>query len=147
MNIVKVNPVFQGRTFTNLMDDVFNRSISDLVGSDFSVTTPSVNITENNDTFTLELAAPGLDKKDFNIFVDKDQLVISASKEVQNADKEEGKWTRKEFNYTTFKRTFHLTDAVDAENINAEYNKGILTLVLPKREEIKAKAPKTIEIK
>nr|MBP9198211.1 hypothetical protein [Saprospiraceae bacterium] len=76
MNIVKVNPIFQGRTFTNLMDDVFNRSISDLVGSDFSVTTPSVNITENNDTFTLELAAPGLDKKDFNIFVDKDQLVI-----------------------------------------------------------------------
>ncbi|MFZ1561419.1 MAG: Hsp20/alpha crystallin family protein [Saprospiraceae bacterium] len=147
MNIVKVNPVFQGRTFTNLMDDVFNRSISDLVGSDFSVTTPSVNITENNDTFTLELAAPGLDKKDFNIFVDKDQLVISASKEVKNEDKEEGKWTRKEFNYTTFKRTFHLTDAVDAENINAEYNKGILTLVLPKREEIKAKAPKTIEIK
>ena len=147
MNIVKVDPVFQGRTFTNLMDDVFNRSISDLVGSDFSVTTPSVNITENNDTFTLELAAPGLDKKDFNIFVDKDQLVISASKEVKNEDKEEGKWTRKEFNYTTFKRTFHLTDAVDAENINAEYNKGILTLVLPKREEIKAKAPKTIEIK
>ena len=140
MNIVKVNPVFQGRTFTNLMDDVFNRSISDLVGSDFSVTTPSVNITENNDTFTLELAAPGLDKKDFNIFVDKDQLVISASNEVKNEDKEEGKWTRKEFNYTTFKRTFHLTDA-------AEYNKGILTLVLPKREEIKAKAPKTIEIK
>ena len=147
MNIVKVNPVFQGRTFTNLMDDVFNRSISDLVGSDFSVTTPSVNITENNDTFTLELAAPGLDKKDFNIFVDKDQLVISASKDEKNEDKEEGKWTRKEFNYTTFKRTFHLTDAVDAENINAEYNKGILTLVLPKREEIKAKAPKTIEIK
>lgn len=147
MNIVKVNPVFQGRTFTNLMDDVFNRSISDLVGSDFSVTTPSVNITENNDTFTLELAAPGLDKKDFNIFVDKDQLVISVSKEVKNEDKEEGKWTKKEFNYTTFKRTFHLTDAVDAENINAEYNKGILTLVLPKREEIKAKAPKTIEIK
>ena len=147
MNIVKVNPVFQGRTFTNLMDDVFNRSISDLVGSDFSVTTPSVNITENHDTFTLELAAPGLDKKDFNIFVDKDQLVISASKEVKNEYKEEGKWTRKEFNYTTFKRTFHLTDAVDAENINAEYNKGILTLVLPKREEIKAKAPKTIEIK
>jgi len=65
MNIVKVNPVFQGRTFTNLMDDVFNRSISDLLGSDFSVTTPSVNITENHDTFTLELAAPGLDKKRF----------------------------------------------------------------------------------
>jgi len=129
------------------MDDVFNRSISDLVGSDFSVTTPSVNITESSDTFTIELAAPGLDKKDFNIFVEKDQLVISASNEVKNEDREELKWTRKEFNYTTFKRSFHLTDAVDAENINAEYNKGILTLVLPKKEEIKVKAPKTIEIK
>jgi len=147
MNIVKVNPVFQGRPFTNFVDDVFNRSISELVGSDFSVTTPSVNITENNDNFTLELAAPGLEKNDFNVFVEKDQLVISVSKENKNEEKEEGKWTRKEFNFTTFKRTFHLTEAVDADNIQAEYNKGILVLVLPKKEEVKAKAPKTIEIK
>jgi HSP20 family protein len=146
MNIVKVNPFLHGKTFTNFIDDVFNRSISDLVGSDFSVTTPSVNISENDDNFMLEVAAPGLDKKDFNIAVEKDQLIISASKEMKE-EKQEGTWTRKEFNYQSFKRTFHITDDIDTNNIAAEYTNGILTLVLPKKEEVKNKSPKTIEIK
>ncbi|MBP6539533.1 MAG: Hsp20/alpha crystallin family protein, partial [Saprospiraceae bacterium] len=60
MNIVKVNPFLQGKSLTSIIDDVFNRSISDLVGSDLSVTTPSVNISENDDSFTMEIAAPGL---------------------------------------------------------------------------------------
>ncbi|MBL0023743.1 MAG: Hsp20/alpha crystallin family protein [Saprospiraceae bacterium] len=147
MNIVKVNPFVQGRTFSNLIDDVFNRSISDLVGNDLATTTPSVNVTETNDNFTLEVAAPGLDKKDFNIAVEKDQLIISASKESQEEEKSEGKWTRKEFNYKSFKRTFHITEAIEADKIEARYENGILTMVLPKREEVKAKAPTTIEIK
>lgn len=147
MNIVKVNPFLQSKSFTNLLDDVFNRSISDLVGSDFAVTTPSVNVSEDNDNVVLEVAAPGLDKKDFNIAVEKDQLIISASKEAQTEDKEEGKWTRKEFNYQSFKRSFHLSDKIETEKIEAEYHNGILKLVLPKKEEAKPKAPATIEIK
>lgn len=147
MNIVKVNPFLQGRSFTNLLDDVFNRSISDLVGSDFSVTTPSVNISEDNDNVILEVAAPGLDKKDFNVVIEKDQLVISASKEANTEEKEDGKWTRKEFNYQSFKRSFHISDKIEVEKIGAEYNNGILKLTLPKKEEAKPKAPATIEIK
>lgn len=147
MNIVKVNPFLQGKSFTNLLDDVFNRSISDLVGSDFAVTTPSVNVSEDNENVVLEVAAPGLDKKDFNITVEKDQLIISATKEAQAEDKEEGKWTRKEFNYQSFKRSFHLSDKIETEKIEAEYHNGILKLVLPKKEEAKPKAPATIEIK
>jgi HSP20 family protein len=126
MNIVKVNPFLQGKSFTNLLDDVFNRSISDLVGSDFAVTTPSVNVSEDNENVVLEVAAPGLDKKDFNITVEKDQLIISATKEAQAEDKEEGKWTRKEFNYQSFKRSFHLSDKIETDKIEAEYNNGIL---------------------
>ncbi|MBK9565045.1 MAG: Hsp20/alpha crystallin family protein [Saprospiraceae bacterium] len=147
MNIVKVNPFLQGKSFTNLLDDVFNRSISDLVGSDFAVTTPSVNVSEDNENVVLEVAAPGLDKKDFNITVEKDQLIISATKEAQAEDKEEGKWTRKEFNYQSFKRSFHLSDKIETDKIEAEYNNGILKLVLPKKEEAKPKAPATIDIK
>ncbi|MBK7637825.1 MAG: Hsp20/alpha crystallin family protein [Saprospiraceae bacterium] len=147
MNIVKVNPFLQGKSFTNLLDDVFNRSISDLVGSDFAVTTPSVNVSEDNENVVLEVAAPGLDKKDFNIAVEKDQLIISATKEAQAEDKEEGKWTRKEFNYQSFKRSFHLSDKIETDKIEAEYNNGILKLVLPKKEEAKPKAPATIDIK
>ena len=146
MNIVKVNPFLQGKSFTNLLDDVFNRSISDLVGSDFAVTTPSVNVSEDNENVVLEVAAPGLDKKDFNITVEKDQLIISATKEAQAEDKEEGKWTRKEFNYQSFKRSFHLSDKIETDKIEAEYNNGILKLVLPKKEEAKPNAPATIDI-
>lgn len=147
MNIVKVNPFLQGKSFTNLLDDVYNRSISDLVGSDFAVTTPSVNVSEDNENVVLEVAAPGLDKKDFNITVEKDQLIISATKEAQAEDKEEGKWTRKEFNYQSFKRSFHLSDKIETDKIEAEYNNGILKLVLPKKEEAKPNAPATIDIK
>jgi len=87
MNIVKVNPFLQGKIFTNLLDDVFNRSISDLVGSDYAVTSPSVNISEDNDNVIMEVAAPGLDKKDFKVAIDKDQLIVSAEKEAQSEEK------------------------------------------------------------
>jgi HSP20 family protein len=147
MNVVKVNPFLQGRSFSNIIDDVFNRSISDFVGNDFAVTNPSVNISELDDKFVLELAAPGLEKKDFNIALDKGQLTISASKETSTEENEAGKWTRKEFNFSSFKRSFQITDTVDAEKIVAEYQNGILTVALPKKEEAKAKEPKTIEIK
>lgn len=147
MNIVKVNPFLQGKSLTSIIDDVFNRSISDLVGSDLSVTTPSVNISENDDSFTMEIAAPGLSKSDFKIAIEKDQLIVSSEKSSDSAQVEEGKWTRKEFNYTSFKRSFHLSDSVDAEKIQATYENGILVLTLPKKEEKKSKGPKTIEIK
>ena len=147
MNIVKVNPFLQGKSLTSIIDDVFNRSISDLVGSDLSVTTPSVNISENDDSFTMEIAAPGLNKSDFKIAIEKDQLIVSSEKSSDSAQVEEGKWTRKEFNYTSFKRSFHLSDSVDAEKIQATYENGILILTLPKKEEKKSKGPKTIEIK
>jgi len=147
MNIVKVNPFLQGKSLTSIIDDVFNRSISDLVGSDLSVTTPSVNISENDDSFTMEIAAPGLNKSDFKIAIEKDQLIVSSEKSSDSAQVEEGKWTRKEFNYTSFKRSFHLSDSVDAEKIQATYENGILVLTLPKKEENKSKGPKTIEIK
>lgn len=147
MNIVRVNPFFQGKSLSNIIDDVFNRSISDVMGSDFSVTVPSVNITEEKDNIRLELAAPGMDKNDFNISIDKDQLIISAEKEKQSEEKEENKWTRKEFNFSSFKRSFHLGEDINVEKIDASYENGILKLVLPKKEEAKETLPKTIEIR
>lgn len=147
MNIVRVNPFFQGKSLANIFDDVFNRSISDVMGNDFSVTVPSVNITEEKDNIKLELAAPGMDKNDFNISIDKDQLIISAEKEKQSEEKEENKWTRKEFNFSSFKRSFHLGEDINIEKIDASYENGILKLVLPKKEEAKETLPKLIEIK
>lgn len=146
MNTLKSNPFTQGRSISNIIDDVFNRSISDFIGNEFAVTHPSVNIGELEDKFVLEVAAPGLDKSDFNIAIEKGQLTVSATKEEKKDENESGKWARKEFNFSSFKRSFHISDAVNTENISAEYNNGILTINLPKKEEAKAKEPKTIEI-
>lgn len=146
MSIIKVNPFLQGKTLSNILDDVFNRSISDIVGSDYAVTTPSVNISENDENFVMDIAAPGLDKNDFNIQVVNDQLIISSAKSSDTEEKQEGKWTRKEFNFTSFKRSFHLSDKVNVDKIHAQYHHGILTLTLPKKDEVIAKGPKSISI-
>lgn len=144
MNLVNYQP---GRMLSNVFEDFFNRNLSDIVGSDFTFTQPSVNIIENDDYFDVEVAAPGLKKDDFNIEVNRDNLTISARKEEKTEETTEGKVTRSEFNYSSFTRSFYLPETVDANGITATYKEGILKLQLPKKEEAKVKAPKTIEIK
>ncbi|TVR86265.1 MAG: Hsp20/alpha crystallin family protein [Saprospirales bacterium] len=108
-------------------------------------TKPSVNIVENEDNFMVEVAAPGLDKKDFNVTVDDDILTISAERKDESEDKS-GTFTRREFNYTSFSRSFHLPETCNSEKINANYKDGMLILEIPKREEAKKKPAKTIKI-
>jgi HSP20 family protein len=87
-----------------------------------------------------------LDKQDFEVSVDKGYLNISAKRENQSETKDE-KYTRREFNYTSFQRSFQLSDHVNADNIVANYDKGVLSITLPKREEVKTSATRTIDIK
>lgn len=147
MNLVKYNSAFPSKPFNNFFDEFFGRSLSDVVGSDFTFSTPSVNIKENEDAYILEVAAPGLNKEDFNVEVEKDHLTISASVEHKNQEEVEGKITRSEFNYSSFRRRFHLPETVDVDAIAAKYVDGILFLDLPKKEEAKPKAPLSIDIK
>lgn len=134
------------KTFGGLFDEFFNRSLSDVVGSDFTFSTPSVNVIENDNDYLVEVAAPGLSKEDFFVEVDNDHLIISASKEEKKEEKE-GKFTRNEFNYGSFTRRFYLPETVKADKIDAKYKDGILTLMIPKKEEAKTKAPISIKIK
>jgi len=150
-NILKMNRVKFSRpapkSFTNVLDDIFNTSLSDIMGQEFSFNKPSVNIIENKDDYTIEVAAPGLHKEDFEIKVDKDQLIIKANLDQKdNTSKEETNYRRREFNFNSFKRSFHLSDKINSEKIKADYTAGILTLKIEKREEAKEKAPRTIEI-
>ena len=140
MNLVKNH-----RNFADaVVNEFFNRSISDVVGSDLSNSYPAENIHESKDNFEIALAAPGLTKEDFEIHLEKNQLSISAKKET--VQKEEGvKFTRREFNYTNFKRTFTLPETVDTEKINATYESGVLQLLLPKKTEVKIQT-KNIEV-
>ena len=111
-------------------------------------TLPAVNIRESEHDFLLELAAPGLGKEDFNIEIDNDILTISSElKEDSEQDNEpKHKYTRKEFGYTSFKRTFSLPDSVQSNAINAAYQHGILSVTLPKKEEAKVQPKRLISV-
>ena len=96
---------------------------------------PSTNISENEDAFTLQLSVPGFSKKDFRIELEKDILTISSEKEFN----EEGQITRREFGGRNFCRSFSISESIDEDKIKAEYKNGILSVILPKKEEVKVK--------
>ncbi len=110
-------------------------------------TLPAVNIRENNEVYGIEVAAPGFDKNDFNISLDNDLLTISSEKVENNETPEDERFTRKEFSYQSFKRTFTLPELVEGDKITAKYENGILKIVIPKKEEAKPKPPKQITVK
>lgn len=105
---------------------------------------PQVNIIDNDDNFAIQLAAPGMKKQDFHLELDNDVLTIQA--DVQNSGEDELIYTRKEFNYHNFKRSFHLPNTVEADQIKASYRDGILNLTIPKKEAARKKPLKTIAI-
>ncbi|WGD34498.1 Hsp20/alpha crystallin family protein [Olleya sp. YS] len=137
-------------TFTSLsswMDDLFSRNLGNEFMSNFNtgMTLPAVNIKNSDDEFIVEMAVPGLKKSDFDINLDDKILTISAETQTEN-EEEAQHFTRREFGYSSFKRTFTLPETVETEKINAKYHDGILEVHLPKREEAKKKPAKTIKI-
>ena len=98
-----------------------------------------VNVKETKDAYQLEVVAPGFEKNDFNINLEKNILTVSAEKKSETENKDE-KQIRKEYSYQSFKRSFTIDEKVDAEKIEAKYVNGVLTLNLPRKEEVKASA-------
>jgi HSP20 family protein len=133
--------------FPSVLDDFFKpwNSWSD---SDFEkrFSMPAVNITENNDDYKINIAVPGLNKHDFKIDVDGNLLTISAEKE-EKKDEKEKNFTRREYNYSSFSRTFTLPEGANADKIDATYENGELKLSLPKKEDTKKSATKSISVK
>lgn len=106
---------------------------------------PLVNVKENDKNFEVELAAPGLSKKDFNISVENRVLTISSEKKEEKEMKEKD-YTRREFSYSSFSRSFALPENVKEEDVNAHYQDGVLKLTLAKMESTPQKAKKAIEV-
>lgn len=131
-------------SFSNLFDEFFGKDVEFNGSTNGNTTMPSVNILENEEAFTIQVAAPGLDKKDFNVQMDGRKLTISSEKEVEEL-KEGEKYRRKQFSFASFKRTFNIPEGLDAENIKASYKSGILNVVVPKKEPVK-KEVKQIKI-
>lgn len=126
-------------------DDFFNDFVSGRYYGRGYASTPAVNISEENDEFRIEVAAPGLAKGDFRIDLNNDVLTVSSERKDEKREKKEN-YTRREFNFSSFSRSFKLTDAVDQDQINAVHVDGVLTIHLPKKEETVKAGPKSIEI-
>lgn len=111
------------------------------------LTVPPVNVTENKNSYDVSLAVPGMKKSDFRIDSDGHMLTISCEKEEETKDEKEGKYTRKEYSYSSFSRSFSIPDDVMQEKIEARYVDGVLNITLPRKTEAKkAETGKTISV-
>lgn len=129
--------------YGDFFNDFFNDSV---LSRDYFKSVPATNVKETNNAYHIELAAPGLSKDDFKLSVEKNVLTISASKKEEKNTEDNGKFTRREFNYTSFTRSFNLPENVNTESIEASYLNGVLSVNIPKKEAAKEKAVREIKI-
>lgn len=131
MSIIRYNPSeFVPTSFSNLVDRFFNDSMARSGGSSFI---PKVDIVENNDSYEIHFAVPGLTKDDFKIELHDSHLTVSGERKFNN-EKKDKNYHFIETQYGSFSRSFNLPENVDGTKINAKYNNGILELTIPKDE-------------
>lgn len=135
MTLVKFNN--RTRSHAPYFNNVFDSLFSEALNKNYTINkVPGVNILESETNYTIELAAPGLEKSDFQINLKKDTLSVWAEKKEADGELKKN-YSRKEFDYLSFARSFSLPESVDAEKIAAEYVNGILTIEIGKRVEVK----------
>jgi HSP20 family protein len=136
-------------TLPKLFDDFLSRDVSNWSNENFSTvgsTLPAVNVRETPDAYVVEMAAPGMNREDFRIELDGDLLTITGERKAEE-QKENERYARTEFSYQSFQRSFRLSKKVlDEDQIVAKYENGLLNIYVPKKEEAKAKPPRTIQI-
>lgn len=135
--------------FSSFFNDVFENDWMPWRHKQYSNTNtsvPAVNISENAEQYSVEMAAPGLEKEDFKIELNRGVLTISSEKKTENTAHENDKITRQEYSYQSFTRSFSLPETADSDHVSATYNRGILYVSIPKKNEAKAKPIKTIAI-
>lgn len=146
--MIPYRPFGMSKWVDDLFENFFNRPLAGFDSREVMFSQPSVNVREENNEFVVEVAAPGLAKEDFHLEIEKGYLVIRTEKEQQEEEKSDnGKYTRREFNYTRFQRSFLLPETIDPDAITAKYESGILNIHLPKMEMAKKESVKSIEIK
>jgi len=143
MNLIKRNSFVPSST--SLFDDFFSRDLFDWSKTEGNGLVPRVNIKETDEGFAVDIAAPGMKKEDFHVELDNDMLTVS-SEVTEDRDEEKKNYTRREFSYHSFRRSFYLPNTVELEKINAKYSDGILNLWIPKKEEAKKKPARMISI-
>lgn len=142
MNLISTN---LNRWKPTLLDELFDDRWFNF--DTFNQTFPAVNTIEKDNQYLLEIAVPGMDKKDFEIEIQNDLISISSISKQEKEVKDNLNYNRQEFNYNSFHRTFSLPKEVDQSKIKAIYTDGILTITLPKLKEVISKSKKLIEVK
>lgn len=128
-----------------LFEDLFLDNKIDALNNYETFSIPAVNIIENLTKFAIEIAAPGLKKEDFSIEVEEDTLKISSKRASEKEEDTDSTFRKREFNYESFERSFKLPENIEIDNIQANYEDGVLKVTLPKMEEKKA-LKKMVEI-
>jgi len=147
MNLVKFhNPYYAANG--NLIDELFDSFLSNDYHENYLLNSkkPATNVFETDKDFRIELMLPGLVKDDVQLNYHKNLLTIKVEKEVKEENKEDYKYSHREFGAYNFKKSFKLPNTVDTEKIDAKFENGILTVLLPKKEEALEKAPVNIRI-
>ncbi|MET1056726.1 MAG: Hsp20/alpha crystallin family protein [Pedobacter sp.] len=146
MSLIKFNNPKNGHTLAPMFNDLFESFLSESPFSDRMIArVPAVNISENENAYSIELAAPGLNKENFKIQLDKNLLTISVEQKSES-NQESKQYNKREFSYSSFVRSFALPESADDSNIDAEYTDGILKIAVQKKEEAKSIA-RQIEIR
>lgn len=134
--------------FKNLMDEFFkNEPFAGFGGRSMACAAPAVNVRETSNGFDIEVAAPGFGKDAFKVEVDAENVLVISGENKKEEEMTEGRYSRREFMCTNFKRRFTLPENVNAEKIEATYADGVLWITLPKREEAPRKEARTINVK
>jgi len=137
-------PTISKRTYSPFLSNLFDDDFFPVLTSRTS-SMPAVNIKENEKNYILELAVPGIDKKNLKIDINEDVLTISSETKNETEEDKDG-YKRKEFSYSSFCRSFYIPENVNRDKIGASYKDGILNVELPKQEEEKNKITRQIKI-
>ncbi len=146
MTLVKFNPEKRNGSLLPGYNDVFDTIFNDTFFNDRMVTrVPAVNISETENNYHVELAAPGLKKEDFKLNLERNNLTISVEQSANQEDNQKN-YSKREYSYSSFVRSFTLPESADDSQINASYTDGVLRIDIAKREEAKT-VRRQIEIK
>jgi HSP20 family protein len=128
------------------IDRMLSTPLDEYLGLTRVMNVPAVNVSENEKEYIVSLAAPGMDRKDFHVETAEDMLTISAEKEKEEKEERNGRYNRREYNYSSWSRSFSLPEDCNAEKIDAEYKGGELRITIPKTATKKPKNTHSIPV-
>lgn len=143
---LNMNPILSDlKPMASVFDHFLQNGLSNVVGNGLAMSSPQVNIREEDNSWFVDLAAPGRKKEAFELTINKDVLTVTLNKEEERKEDEE--FVSREFNYQSFTKSFQLNEGADQSKINATYNAGVLTIEIPKLAGKATEEKHKIEIK